>query len=88
MDYFHSKRILHCDLRSDNLLLDADLNLKVSDFQGQHFSNDGEIILDALSLESTKEYLPREPADHASMKTDLFALGSIIYFNNRPRDLP
>ncbi len=80
VDYFHSKRILYCDLRSDNLLLDTNLNLKVSDFQGQHFSINGEIILDALSLESTKEYLPREPADHSSVKTDLFALGSTIYF--------
>lgn len=78
--YIHSKRVLHCDIRHDNLLLDANLDLKLADFQGQHFSVDGEILLDALSVESTKAYLPRKPADHASVRTDLFALGSAIYF--------
>jgi serine/threonine protein kinase len=78
--YIHSKRVLHCDIRHDNLLLDANLDLKLADFQGQHFSVDGEILLDALSLESTKAYLPRKPADHASVRTDLFALGCAIYF--------
>ncbi|KJZ71058.1 hypothetical protein HIM_09530 [Hirsutella minnesotensis 3608] len=78
--YVHSKRILHCDIRHDNLLLDANLELKLADFQGQHFSTNGEILLDALSVEFTKSYLPRKPADHASVRTDLFALGSTIYF--------
>ncbi|KAF1842061.1 kinase-like protein [Cucurbitaria berberidis CBS 394.84] len=78
--FIHSKRILHCDLRHDNFLLDAKLDLKLADFQGQHFSADGEILLDGLSLESTKAYLPRTPADHARIKTDLFALGGVIYF--------
>jgi hypothetical protein len=48
--------------------------------QGQHFSADGEILLDGLSLESTKSYLPRKRVDHASIRSDLFALGSAIYF--------
>lgn len=78
--HIHSKRILHCDIRQDNLLLDANLDLKLADFQGQCFSADGDILLDALSVESTKAYLPRTPADHANMRTDLFALGSVIYF--------
>ncbi|KAF4510677.1 hypothetical protein G6O67_002552 [Ophiocordyceps sinensis] len=78
--HVHSKRILHCDIRHDNLLLDANLDLKLADFQGQHFSANGDILLDALSVESTKSYLPRKPADHASTRTDLFALGSAIYF--------
>ncbi|RDA89058.1 hypothetical protein CP532_2269 [Ophiocordyceps camponoti-leonardi (nom. inval.)] len=78
--YIHSKRTLHCDIRHDNFLLDANLDLMLADFQGQHFSADGEVLLDALSAESTKSYLPRQPADHASVRTDLFALGSTIYF--------
>lgn len=78
--YIHSRRVLHCDIRHENLLLDANLDLKLADFQGQYFSVDGDILLDALSLESTKAYLPRKPADHASVRTDLFALGSAIYF--------
>ncbi|KAF2844328.1 kinase-like protein, partial [Plenodomus tracheiphilus IPT5] len=80
LGYAHSKRILHCDIRHDNFLLDVNLDLKLADFQGQHFSADGKILLDGLSLESTKAYLPRTPADHARVTTDLFALGSAIYF--------
>ena len=57
--YIHSKRVLHCDLRHDNFLLDTNLDLKLADFQGHYFSTDGEILLDdGLSLESTKSYLP------------------------------
>ncbi|KAF1957549.1 kinase-like protein [Byssothecium circinans] len=78
--YIHSRRVLHCDLRHDNILVDLDLDLKLADFQGQYFSNNGEILLDGLSLESTKAYLPRKPADHASIRTDLFALGSALHF--------
>lgn len=78
--YIHSKCVLHCDIRHDNLLLDANLDLKLADFQCQHLSSNGEIFLGGLSLESTKVYLPHKPADHASIKIDLFALGGAIYF--------
>ena len=78
--HIHSKRVLHCDIRHGNFLLDSNLDLKLADFQGQHFSHDGRVILDGLSLESTKAYLPRTPADHATVRTDLFALGSAIHF--------
>ncbi|KAH8649592.1 hypothetical protein BGZ61DRAFT_542268 [Ilyonectria robusta] len=53
---------------------------ELADFQGQCFSANGDILLNALSVESTKAYLPRTPADYANMRTDLFALGSVIYF--------
>lgn len=33
--YIHSKRVLHCDLRHDNFLLDANLDLKLADFQAR-----------------------------------------------------
>ncbi|PFH57779.1 hypothetical protein XA68_14567 [Ophiocordyceps unilateralis] len=75
----HITRILHCDIRHDNLLLDANLDLKLADFQGQHFSANGEMLLNASPVESTKSYLPRQPEDHASIRPDLFARGSAIH---------
>jgi len=78
--YVHSKRILHCDLRHRNLLLDENLDLKLADFQGRHLSADGEVLLNGLAGEPCKFSCPRDLTDHADIKTDLFALGSTIYF--------
>jgi hypothetical protein len=58
--------------------LDLNLNLELADFQDQNFSAYREIIIDGLALESTKAYLPRKPADHGSIRTDQFDLGSAI----------
>jgi serine/threonine protein kinase len=32
MVFIHSKNILHCDLKSKNILVDENLNLKIADF--------------------------------------------------------
>lgn len=43
-------------------------------------SANGETLLDGLSRECSKSYMPRCHGDYACVKTDLFALGSAIYF--------
>lgn len=40
----------------------------------------GEVLLDGLSLESTKAYLSRRPADHTTVRTDPFAFGHCTHF--------
>lgn len=32
MIYLHSKKILHCDLKSSNLIFDKKFNIKIADF--------------------------------------------------------
>lgn len=40
----------------------------------------GETLLDGLSRECTKSFMSRSHGDFADVKTDIFALGSAIYF--------
>lgn len=80
VEHIHQKRVIHCDINLRNLLLDKTLDLKLADFQGMHKSCDGNVLLDGLSRECTKSFLPRVHGDYADVKTDLFALGSAIYF--------
>ena len=78
--YTHSKRVIHCDIRPRNLLLDKNLDLKLADFQGRHLSTNGEVLLNGFSGEPSRFSCPRDPRDYADVKTDLFALGSTLYF--------
>ncbi|KAJ5586998.1 uncharacterized protein N7459_002763 [Penicillium hispanicum] len=80
VSYIHGKHVIHCDINLRNFLLDKNFDLLLADFQGMLKSADGKILLDGLSRECSKSYLPRCHGDYACVKTDLFALGSAIYF--------
>lgn len=80
MSYIHEKSVIHCDINLRNLLLDSNLDILLADFQGILKSVDGNTILDGLSRECLKLYQPRIHGDYACVATDLFALGSAIYF--------
>ena len=73
LQLLHSSDVLYCDMKAKNLLLDADLRIKVADFGGS-------------SLRGSKptgcagtRYMP--PGDYSafSVHVDLFSLGSTIY---------
>ena len=76
----HKKFVLHRDISANNILLDAELNAKLSDFQGRLLSSNGETQEDGLSVENTKSYMPRADSNHADWKTEIFALGSTFYY--------
>lgn len=58
--YAHSKFIIHCNISTDNLLLDGNLDVKLSDFQGRlNDPSTGSTILDGSALEPVKSCLPR-----------------------------
>jgi hypothetical protein len=78
--WIHTRRVLHCDIQPTNLLLDKELHIKLSDFQGKHLSENGEVLLDGWSGEPCRFYCPRKDSFDADVKTDLFALGCTIYF--------
>ncbi|CAG8903140.1 unnamed protein product [Penicillium egyptiacum] len=80
LSYVHSKRVIHCDICLHNLLLDENFNIILADFQGMVISSaNGMTMLDGLTRECAKSYMPRENLCSANVRTDLFAVGSAIY---------
>ncbi|KAF1841512.1 kinase-like protein [Cucurbitaria berberidis CBS 394.84] len=78
--YAHGKNVLHCDFSVGNLLLDRDLTIKLCDFQGRLLHSDGTVILDGGAAEGSMSSMPRPDRNYCDRKTDIFALGTAIYF--------
>ncbi|RDA94430.1 hypothetical protein CP533_2259 [Ophiocordyceps camponoti-saundersi (nom. inval.)] len=71
LKFIHSSGVVHGDLSSANVFLDADLNAKVADFAGSSLDQS------PLLIESSACYqCPEAPL---SVKGDLFAFGSLVY---------
>lgn len=71
--FLHTKGVIHCDLHTNNLLLDAELNVLLSDFQGTFKK------LDGYAMESARYFLPREATSPPNEVSDIFALGTLMY---------
>lgn len=82
--FVHSKGIVHCDVHPNNFLVDEQLDLRLCDFSGSLFGE-----LDGKAMESTRFFLPRDPLATPDVRSDLFALGSTMYyvmFGHQPYD--
>jgi len=75
VEFIHSQGVIHCDLQPNNLLVDDKYNLRLCDFAGSLFGE-----LDGKAMESTRFFLPRDPLSTPNTKSDLFALGSVMYY--------
>ncbi|RMZ69248.1 serine threonine kinase [Pyrenophora seminiperda CCB06] len=78
--YAHGKNVLICDIHVRNALLDTNLHVKLCDFQGRILGLDGEVICDGGASENAESFMPRDNKDSANVQTDIFALGSTIYY--------
>ena len=75
--YLHSKRIVHCDLSSNNILLTADYQVKVSDFICSHNMDSDEMI----PCPGSMDYMPPEALvvePHYDEKLDIFSMGVLM----------
>ncbi|KAJ6185117.1 hypothetical protein N7519_006418 [Penicillium mononematosum] len=80
LSFVHSKRVIHCDICLSNIFLDENFNIILADFQGLVFSSvNGLPLLDGMTRECAKAYMPRQHLYVVNVQTDLFAVGSAIY---------
>ncbi|KAL9611501.1 MAG: hypothetical protein Q9167_003860 [Letrouitia subvulpina] len=71
----HRQKILHCDLRPDNMLLSADLDLCLCDFGGSKSGED-----DGHGLPDYGFFDPRVDDLEVTEAIEIFGLGSSLYF--------
>lgn len=70
----HGHNVLHCDIRPDNMLLDANLDLKLCDFGGSKNNT-----YDGGGLPDYGFFDPREYGIDVTEETEIFGLGSSLY---------
>ena len=78
LDYMHTKRVVHRDLKLENILVDDSMNLKIADFGFACYKN-----IDALtSYRGTMTYMApeiKEGKTYKGTQVDLFSLGVILF---------
>jgi serine/threonine protein kinase len=82
VEHLHFKGVRHSDIKLSQWLVGSDLNAYLSDFNGCGYDAQpltGISSMKALSHESPSHFMPRDPSDDNTVKSDLFALGSALY---------
>jgi 3-phosphoinositide dependent protein kinase-1 len=91
LEFIHSKHVIHRDMKPENLILDANMHLKITDFGTARILEKGkDMIMDNSDIQKrpskqtfcgTANYVSPEMLNNGPCKigSDLWALGCIIY---------
>lgn len=87
--YIHAKEIIHRDLKSENIMFNERMQLKIGDFGLSVHKNDTR--LQSTSICGTKFYIAPEVVNHEGFvqRSDIWAIGVITYellFGSTPFD--
>lgn len=74
----HSKGVIHCDVGPHNLLLDADMGLKITDFSGSSIDGSRAMVCPGTRYSTPDPHW--KPGKPSTVNEDLFSLGSTIYY--------
>ena len=85
--YLNKSKIIHMDIKPQNLLIDKNLNIKITDFSAafsfENYRKNQKILLpfSGTSLYMSPEVLSNDYIDYDECnKVDLYSLGVVLYF--------
>jgi serine/threonine protein kinase len=82
IEYLHSCRVAHLDLKPENLLLGADLNLKIADFDLSHVCGDSKILSRGTRYYRGPEFFKSSSSDPEikyPFPSDIYSAGIILF---------
>jgi len=82
IEYLHASRVAHLDLKPENLLVGADFNLKIADFDLSHVKGDSKILSRGTRYYRGPEFFQSSSSD-PELKTpfsaDIYGAGIILF---------
>jgi len=82
LEYLHKSRVAHLDLKPENLLLGADFNLKICDFDLSHVHGDKKILSRGTRYYRGPEFFKsssEEPELKSPFPSDVYGAGIILF---------
>jgi serine/threonine protein kinase len=78
MEFIHSKKFIHRDLKPTNILLDDDHSVKISDF-GSSRMYESEVDVTMTGVGTPLYMAPEVASGHYDQKVDVYSFGLILY---------
>jgi len=82
LEYLHASRVAHLDLKPENLLLGADFNLKICDFDLSHVYGDRKILSKGTRYYRGPEFFKSssgEPELKSPFPSDIYSAGIFLF---------